>query len=132
VSSLPTEQQDRESPFKGKTGLTRIVNAFFYSISGFRAAFKHEDAFRQEAIAAALLIPLAFFLEDGGAGRAMMIGSVFLVLIVELLNSAIEAVVDKASPEYHRLAKRAKDMGSAAVFIALVNVPLVWVLVLLD
>jgi diacylglycerol kinase (ATP) len=132
VSSLPTGQQDSESPFKGKTGLTRVVNAFFYSLSGFRAAFRHEDAFRQETIAAMLLVPLAFVLEDGGVGRAMMIGAVLLVLIVELLNSAIEAVVDKASPEYDRLAKRAKDMGSAAVFIALANVPLVWLLILLD
>lgn len=119
-----------ESPFKGKTGLRRVWNALFYSIDGFRAAFAHEDAFRQEAILAAILIPLALFLPASGVGKALMVASVLLVLIVELLNSSVEATVDRISLENHRLAKRAKDIGSAAVFVSLVNVPAVWLLVL--
>jgi diacylglycerol kinase (ATP) len=120
----------RESPFKGKTGLRRVWNALFYSIDGFRAAFAHEDAFRQEAILAAILIPVALFLPASGVGKALMVASVLLVLIVELLNSSVEATVDRISLENHRLAKRAKDIGSAAVFVSLVNVPAVWLLVL--
>ena len=120
-----------ESHHKGKTGLKRVWNAFFYSMEGFRAAWKHEDAFRQEMVLALVLIPLALLLEHGGLGRAMMIASLLLVLIIELINSAIEATVDRISLENHRLAKRAKDIGSAAVLIALVNVLVVWGLVLL-
>lgn len=117
------------SPHKGKTGLRRMWNALFYSRDGICAAFKHEDAFRQEAIAAVLLIPLAVMLPVRGEGKAMMVASVVLVLIVELLNSAVEAAVDRISLEHHLLAKRAKDMGSAAVFLSLINVPIVWGLV---
>lgn len=119
-----------ESPFKGKTGFTRLINAFRYSLDGFAAAYRHEDAFRQEAWLAVVLIPLALFLPAGGIGKALMVGSVLLVLVVELLNSAIEAVVDRVSLERHHLAKRAKDIGSAAVLIALINVVAVWALVL--
>ena len=119
-----------ESPFKGKTGLRRLMNAFGYSVEGFRAAFKHEDAFRQEVFLAVILIPLAFYLESEALHRILMIGSIFLVLIVELLNSAVEAVVDRVSIERHALAKRAKDIGSAAVFVALTNVVMTWCLVL--
>jgi diacylglycerol kinase (ATP) len=119
-----------ESPFKGKTGLRRIINAFGYSLAGFAAAFRHEDAFRQEVILAALLIPLALLLPADGVGKALMAGSVVLVLIVELINSAVEAAVDRISLENHQLAKRAKDIGSAAVMLSLLNVPLVWMLVL--
>ena len=119
-----------ESPHKGKTGLRRIWNALFYSIDGFVAAFKHEDAFRQEALLALVLIPAAMFMPTSGVGKALMIASVLLVLVVELLNSAVEAAVDRISLENHRLAKRAKDIGSAAVLVALVNVVIVWVLVL--
>ncbi|MGA7180382.1 MAG: diacylglycerol kinase [Thiobacillaceae bacterium] len=118
------------SPFKGKTGLRRIWNAFFYSIDGFKAAFLHEDAFRQEALLAAIMLPLAFLLGKTGVERALLSGSVLLVLMVELLNSGIEAIVDKASPETNELAKRAKDMGSAAVMLALLNVLIVWLSVL--
>ena len=125
------ESHVKESPHKGKTGLRRVWNAFFYSLDGFRAAWKHEDAFRQEALLACVLIPLAFFLADDAIGRALMIASVLLVLIVELVNSAIEATVDRISLENHLLAKRAKDIGSAAVLIALINVLVVWGLVLL-
>ncbi|MFA6040646.1 MAG: diacylglycerol kinase [Methylophilus sp.] len=120
----------QESPFKGKTGLRRLMNAFGYSLDGFRAAFKHEDAFRQEVFLALVLIPLAIYLEHETLHRVLMVGSVFLVLIVELLNSAVEAVVDRVSIERHALAKRAKDIGSAAVFVALSNVVMTWSLIL--
>jgi diacylglycerol kinase (ATP) len=120
-----------ESPYKGKTGLRRLLNAFGYSLAGFRAAYKHEDAFRQEVLLAAILIPLAFWLPVAGLGKALMIGSVLLVIIVELLNSAVEATVDRISLENHDLAKRAKDIGSSAVLVSLVNVVVVWGLVLL-
>lgn len=122
--------QTEESPHKGKTGLKRVWNAFFYSMEGLRAAFRHEDAFRQEVFLAVLLIPAALFMPAAGSDKALMIASVLLVLIVELLNSAVEAAVDRISLENHTLAKRAKDIGSAAVMLALVNVPVVWGLVL--
>lgn len=121
---------DIESPHKGKSGLRRVWNALFYSIDGIAAAFRHEDAFRQEALLALVLIPTAFFLPATGVGKALMIASVLLVLIVELLNSAVEAAVDRISLENHSLAKRAKDIGSAAVLVSLVNVATVWGLVL--
>lgn len=121
-----------ESPFKGKTGLTRVWNAFHYSMAGLAAAYRNEDAFRQEVWLAAVLLPLALWLPVGAIGKALMIGSVLLVLMVELLNSAVEATVDRISLENHRLAKRAKDIGSAAVLISLANVAAVWSLVLLD
>lgn len=119
------------SPFKGKTGLRRLMNAFGYSLQGFSAAFKHEDAFRQEVFLAVVLIPLALYLGENRVEQALMIASVLLVLIVELLNSAIEAAVDHTSIERHPLAKQAKDIGSAAVFIALLIVAVVWGLMLL-
>ncbi len=121
----------QESPHKGKTGLKRVWNALFYSLEGFKAAWRHEDAFRQEAMLAVVLIPLAFFLATAPLQRALMIASVLLVLIVELINSAIEATVDRISLENHALAKRAKDIGSAAVLIALINVLVVWGFILL-
>ena len=120
-----------ESPYKGKTGLRRLLNAFGYSIAGFRAAYKHEDAFRQEARLAAILIPLALWLPVGLTGKALMIGSVLLVIIVELINSAVEATVDRISLERHDLAKRAKDIGSAAVLVSLINAVVIWALVLM-
>ena len=121
---------DIESPHKGKTGLRRVWNALFYSIDGIAAAFRHEDAFRQEALLALVLIPTALFLPASGVGKALMIASVLLVLVVELLNSAVEAAVDRISLENHMLAKRAKDIGSAAVLFSLLNVAIVWGLVL--
>src|SRR5450631_3054023 len=99
------------SPYKGKTGVTRLINAFGYSLSGLRAAFRHEDAFRQEVALAAVLIPAAFLLPVAATARAVLLASVFLVLIVELLNTAVESVVDRISLENHELAKRAKDIG---------------------
>lgn len=119
-----------ESPFKGKTGLKRLINAAGYSADGFKAAYKHEDAFRQETHLALVLIPLAVWLGNTGVERALMIGSVLFVLIVELLNSAVEAAVDRISLDRHHLIKRAKDMGSAAVLIALINVVVVWALMI--
>lgn len=120
----------QESPFKGKTGLTRVWNAFHYSMAGLAAAYRNEDAFRQEAWLAAVLIPLALFLPVSALGKALMTASVLLVIIVELVNSALEATVDRISLDHHHLAKRAKDIGSAAVFVALVNVVVVWSLIL--
>jgi diacylglycerol kinase (ATP) len=119
-----------ESPYKGKTGLRRVWNAFHYSLSGMRAAYACEDAFRQEVLLAILLIPLALYLPVSGIARALMISSVLLVLVVELLNSAVEATVDRISLDNHRLAKRAKDIGSAAVLFSLINVMVVWTCVL--
>jgi diacylglycerol kinase (ATP) len=118
------------SPYKGKTGLRRIYNAALYSLDGLREAYAHEDAFRQEVLLAVVLIPLALALDTSAAAKAMMIGSVLLVLIVELLNSAVEATVDRISLEDHRLAKRAKDIGSAAVLVSLLAFATVWGLLL--
>jgi diacylglycerol kinase (ATP) len=130
MSNPTTQTPHPESPFKGKTGLRRLFNAFFYTLDGLRAAYRHEDAFRQETWLAAVLIPLAFFLPPPALGKALMIASVLLVLIVELINSAIEAAIDRISLERHNLSKRAKDIGSAAVMIALINVVATWGLVL--
>jgi diacylglycerol kinase (ATP) len=126
----PRPEQHAESPFKGKRGLRRLMNAMGYSLHGFGSAFRHEDAFRQEVLLASVLIPVALVLPTSGVGKAVMIAAVLLVLIVELLNSAIEAAVDRISLDRHQLARRAKDIGSAAVFLSLVNVACVWALVL--
>jgi diacylglycerol kinase (ATP) len=115
---------------KSKQGLARVWKAFGYSFSGLRAAFTHEAAFRQEVLLAAILAPIAFFTPATGVGKALMIGALFLVLIAELLNSALEAAVDRISLDHHPLAKQAKDIGSAAVFLSLLNVAVVWSLVL--
>lgn len=119
-----------ESPFKGKTGVQRVINATRYSLEGLAAAARHEDAFRQELILAAALVPLGLWAGNDGVERALLVGSVLMVLVVELLNSAIEAAVDRVSLEDHRLAKRAKDLGSAAVMVSLATVAAVWLLVL--
>jgi len=124
-------RNEGESPYKGKTGLQRLVNATGYSLAGLAAAARHEDAFRQELMLAAVLVPLGLYLGASGVERALLVGSVLLVLIVELLNSAVEATVDRVSLDDHSLAKRAKDIGSAAVMLSLVNVGVVWLLVLL-
>ncbi len=122
--------ESQDNTRKSKTGVARIWNAFLYSMEGISAAFKHETAFRQEVLLAGILIPTALLLPANGTGKALMLASVLLVLIVELINSAIEAVVDRISPEHHPLAKRAKDFGSAAVLLSLINVPLIWTLVM--
>jgi diacylglycerol kinase (ATP) len=121
---------EQESPFKGKTGLRRLISALGYSLEGMASALRHEAAFRQEVLLAAVLVPAALLAPVTAPAKALMIASVLLVLIVELVNSALEAAVDLVSPERHRLAKRAKDIGSAAVLLSLVNLAAVWALVL--
>lgn len=111
------------------TGLNRIVRATGFSVAGLRSAWLYEAAFRQECFIAALLVPAALWLGESAAERALLIGSVLLVLIVELLNSAIETAVDRVGTEHHTLAGRAKDLGSAAVFLSLVLTGTVWSLV---
>lgn len=121
-----------ESPYKGKTGLRRVWNALFCSLAGLRAALRHEDAFRQEVLLALALVPTALFMPVAATERVLLVASVLLVLIVELLNSAVEAAVDHTSLARHQLAKRAKDIGSAAVLLSLLNVLAVWSLILFD
>ena len=116
--------------FKGKKGFTRLWNALGYSRDGIAAAWHNEAAFREEVLLASIAIPLAIFLGKTGVDRAILISSIILILIVEILNSGLEAVVDKASPEKHELAKRAKDMGSAAVLFSLINAAIVWACIL--
>ena len=120
-----------ESPYKGKTGLNRLINALKYSIAGTLAAFKHEDAFRQEVFLTLILAPVALFLTNVSSERALMIGSLILIIIIELLNSAVEATVDRISIKHHKLAKRAKDIGSAAVFFSLINAVIIWLIILI-
>ena len=127
----PETLVSEQSPFKGKTGVRRVLNALRYSMDGLRAAYTGEDAFRQETLLAEALIPLALCLPVSGLGKALMIASVLLVLAVELINSAIEAVVDRISLDRHALSKRAKDLGSAAVLLALIDLGAVWGCVLL-
>ena len=129
LPEMPSSQasgQDAESPFKSAPGLTRIVNAIKYSIRGLRLAFRLENAFRQELALAAVLIPLALLLQVPSLERLALIGSVILVLIVELLNSSVEAAVDRISLDHHTLSGRAKDFGSAAVFLTLLLCGLTW------
>jgi len=107
----------------------RVLKAAGYSLAGFKAALS-EASFRQELVIALILVPVGLWLGTTGVERALLVGSVLLVLIVELLNSAVEATVDRVSLDHHSLAKRAKDIGSAAVMLALVNVAVVWLLIL--
>lgn len=116
--------------FKGKQGLTRLINALGYSRDGLASAWKHEAAFREEVLLAVVAIPLGLWLGQGGIEKALLVGSILLILIVELLNSAVEAVVDRVSDEHHELSKRAKDIGSAAVLITLLLAAAVWALIL--
>lgn len=119
------------SEFNQTGGLRRILRAFGYSLAGFRAGFRHEAAFRQEVLIALAVVPLGLWLGESGVERALLAGSWLLVIIVELLNSAVEATVDRFGPEHHQLSGRAKDIGSAAVFLAISLALLVWVLILL-
>ena len=119
-----------KSPYKGKTGIKRLANAFTYSVAGTLAAFKHEDAFRQEVVLSIVLIPLAIYLGQTAIEQALMIASILLIIIVELLNSSVEVTVDRISVKRHKLSKRAKDIGSAAVFFSLVNAAVIWFLIL--
>ena len=119
------------SPFKGQTGIKRIFNAGGYSLDGLRAAFTGEAAFRQLVLLNVILIPLSFFLQVSRVERALLIAVCLLALIVELLNSAVEAAIDRISLDRHPLSKNAKDMGSAAQFVALSMIALVWAVILL-
>lgn len=110
--------------------IKRLVNASRNSLAGIKTAVNQQTAFRQEIALGVVLTPLAIYLGDDGIAKALLIGALMLVLIVELLNSAIETIVDRISTEEHILSKQAKDLGSAAIFIAVINVPLVWCLVL--
>ena len=113
-----------------KTGLARVIDATGYSFQGLKAQWRHEAAFRQELLLFLIAVPLALYFGDTGMERALLVFVVGLVVIVETINSAMEAVVDRVGDEYHELSGRAKDMGSAAVFLALVLAAAVWLLVL--
>ena len=110
--------------------IDHLIRATWYSLAGLRAALRHEEAFRQELLALVIAVPVALWLGKTGTERALLIGSCLLVIVVELVNSAIEAVVDRIGPERNDLAGRAKDLGSAAVFCAIVLAIGVWILVL--
>ena len=118
---------DRNKP----TGMTRLFKAFWNSMKGFVGVYRHEAAFRQELLLAVVLIPLGLYLGHTGLERALMVGSMLLVLLVEILNSSIEAVVDRIGLERHELSGLAKDLGSAAVFLSLVMAAVTWGLILL-
>ena len=117
---------------RGGKGLGRLYRAFFWSVSGLRAAFVHEAAFRQEILLCAVLAPAALYFGKTGVEKALLLGSLLLVLIVELLNSAVEVTIDRISEDEHDLSGRAKDIGSAAVFLSLINAGVIWLLVILD
>jgi diacylglycerol kinase (ATP) len=116
--------------YQNAKGLKRLVNAFGYSMAGLRACFQHEEAFRQEVFASIFVLPLALWLGNSGTERALLAGSWLIILVVELLNSAVEANVDRVGLERHELSARAKDIASAAVFLSLVFAAVVWLLVL--
>ncbi len=120
-----------KNPHKGVTGIERLTKAVGYSLAGLAAAYRHEQAFRQVVWLAAICIPLALWLPVSPAERALLIASVALVALVELLNSGIEATVDRVSFRKHPLAKRAKDIASAAVLLSLINAVAVWSVILL-
>ena len=113
----------------GNTGIRRIFNATFYSLAGLRAAWQHEAAFRQEVMLTVVLVPTGIWLGRNAVERSLLIGSCLLVLIVELLNSGLEAIVDRVGLEPHRLSGQAKDLGSAAVFVSLALVLVIWGLI---
>ncbi|MDA8921814.1 diacylglycerol kinase [Gammaproteobacteria bacterium] len=115
-----------------KKGLARIWAATVYSAEGLRACFRSEEAFRIESILSVFLIPLAVILGETALETAMLLFSIVLVLLVELLNSAIEAVVDRVSLDYHELSKKAKDIASGAVFVSLMTFLLIWSVLLFD
>lgn len=119
-------KQGKPATGTGVLNMKRLTPALRYSWAGLKAAVAHEAAFKQELLLAAVLIPVAILVRLPVIWKVMMIGAVLLVLIIELLNSGLEAIVDKVSPEYHELAKRAKDMGSAAVLLGLLNLLIIW------
>jgi len=117
---------------KQNTGLKRIYHAFFYSMAGLSSAWKNEAAFRQECVMAILLIPISFWLGQDAIQVGLLILAIFIVLIVELLNSAIEAAIDRISDEHHVLSKQAKDIASAAVFLSLALFAVIWGLIIFE
>lgn len=119
------------NPYKGRTGLERVIRATGYSIDGLKIAYRGESAFRQEFWLAVVMIPAAFWLGRSWLEVAILVGSVLLVLIVELLNSGIEAAIDRVSYELHDLSKRAKDLASAAVFLSLILCGGIWLAALI-
>ena len=127
-----TEPEERTDPYKNTPALTRIWRALLYSFAGLASAFRTEAAFRLEVAGAAVLVPIAVVLPATLVQTALLLGAIVLVLVVELLNSAVEATVDRISLDDHELAKKAKDLGSAAVFVSLVGCAMTWGLVLYD
>lgn len=123
---------DSHSPYKSKGGPRRLARALRYSVQGLGAAFKHEAAFRQELLAAVILIPLAFWLGDTLAEQVLLIAAVFFVLIVEVLNSGLEALADAITLEKHPLIGRAKDLGSAAVMLSIILACIIWLVVIVS
>ena len=117
------------SGLKGKKGLRRLINATGYSMKGLKAAYQNEAAFREEVLLACVLVPAALLLRLPAVETVLLIGSVLLLMLVEILNSAVEAVVDRIGPEIHPLSGRAKDLGSAAVFIAMGILGMTWILI---
>ena len=110
----------------GATGLTRVWNAFFYSLAGIRDCWKHEAAFRQECLLSIILFPVAFWVGDNITDYVLLIACLFIVLITELMNSAVEAIVDRVSMDHHALSGRSKDMASAAVLFSILMTVFVW------
>ena len=119
-----------ENHFKGKTGIKRLTNAVGYSFSGFKVAYQKEEAFRQEILLTIILVLLAFYIANNAIEIVLLIFSTLLVPIIELVNSALEATVDRISMKKHKLSMRAKDIGSAAVFLSLVNLITVWLIII--
>lgn len=117
---------------ENKADFQRVINATKYSMKGLKAAYRHEAAFRQEVWLSFVLIPLGFYLGNSAIEKILLVGSVLIVLVSELLNSAVESVVDRIGSEFHELSGRAKDIGSAAVFMAMMITGLTWLLILLD
>ncbi len=123
---MEAQRHPEHNPHKGRTGLDRILHATGYSLAGLRAAYRGESAFRQEVALGAVLLPAAFWLGRGWVEVGLLVGSVVLVLVVELLNSAVEAAIDRVSLDLHPLSKRAKDLGSAAVMLSLLFAAGLW------
>lgn len=127
--TTPNSQDKNATDLKGKKGLRRLINATGYSMKGLSAAYRNEAAFREEVLLACVLIPCALLLGLPAVETVLLIGSVLLLMLVQILNSAIEAVVDRIGPELHPLSGRAKDLGSAAVFIAMIILGVTWLLI---
>lgn len=131
MTGVPSDPVPDAQALKGRSGIARIIKAGGYSLAGFHAAFRGEAAFRQLVLLNVVLLPIAFWVEVSRGERALLVAVLLLSLIVELLNSAVEATVDRISLELHPLSKQAKDMGSAAQFVSLTAIALVWGIILL-